>query len=141
MSSPASGSALSDALQVVGDRWALLIIAALLDGPRRFGDLQGGLPGIASNVLAQRLRHLEAHGVVVSQPYSERPPRFVYELTSSGRGLSGAVRSLADWGAGQGDGSRLPRHAACGSEVEATWYCPTCERPVADEEIDALDYA
>ncbi len=141
MHSSASRFALLEALQVVGDRWALLLVAALLDGPRRFGDLQSELPGIATNVLAQRLRHLESHGVVISQSYSERPPRFVYELTASGRGLSAAVRSLADWAAGQRDGSPLPRHAACGSEVEATWYCATCQRPVADDEIDALDYA
>ncbi len=141
MSAPPSRLSLAESLQVVGDRWALLVVAVLLDGPRRFGDLQSELPGIATNVLAQRLRHLESHGVLVSQPYSERPPRFVYELTSSGRDLSAAVRSLTDWAAGQRGGSGLPRHAACGSEVEATWYCRTCQRPVADDEIDALDYA
>ena len=68
----------------MGDRWTLLIVEALLDGPRRFGDLQQGLGGIAPNVLSQRLRRLEAEDLVVAQPYSERPRRFVYELSARG---------------------------------------------------------
>src|SRR2546421_11406034 len=87
---------LEEALDAVGDRWTLLLVAALLDGPRRFGDLQRALPGIAPNVLTHRLRHLESQRLAVAQPYSERPPRFVYELTASGRELAGALRQLAD---------------------------------------------
>ena len=74
---------LAAALDSVGDRWTLLLVEALLDGPRRFGDLQEQLPRIAPNVLTQRLRRLEGEGLVLAQPYSERPPRFVYELTAS----------------------------------------------------------
>src|SRR3954451_3531433 len=95
---------LAAALDSVGDRWTLLLVEALLDGPRRFGDLQEELSGIAPNVLSQRLRRLEGEGLVRAQPYSERPRRFVYELTSSGRGLAGALRLLADWGARQREG-------------------------------------
>ena len=75
---------LAAALDSVGDRWTLLLIEALLDGPRRFGDLQEALQGIAPNVLTQRLRRLEGEGLVLAQPYSERPQRFVYELTAVG---------------------------------------------------------
>src|SRR3954451_5851060 len=92
-------SPLSEALTSVGDRWTLLVIEALLEGPRRFGDLQSDVPGIAPNILTQRLRHLEREALVVSRPSSERPPRFVYELTSAGAELAGALRLLADWGA------------------------------------------
>jgi DNA-binding HxlR family transcriptional regulator len=74
---PDSRSALADALSTIGDRWTLLVIAALLDGPRRFGDLQEEVAGIAPNVLSQRLRQLERNALVVARPYSERPPRFV----------------------------------------------------------------
>jgi len=133
-------SPLADALDAVGDRWTLLVVAALLDGPRRFGDLQRALPGIAANVLTQRLRNLEGRRLVVAQPYSERPPRFVYELTDGGRDLAGALRQLADWGARQGEGEP-PRHEACGTPMEARWYCPTCERPVDDDEAEQLHYA
>src|SRR3954466_13906225 len=92
-------SALAEALERVGDRWTLLIVEALLDGPRRFGDLLEGVQGIAPNILTQRLRHLEREAVVVSRPYSERPPRVAYELSAAGAELAGALRLLSDWGA------------------------------------------
>jgi DNA-binding HxlR family transcriptional regulator len=135
------GSALAAALAAVGDRWSLQVVAALLDGPRRFGDLERDVEGIAPNVLTSRLRHLESHGVVLAEPYSERPPRFVYELTPAGRDLAGALRLLADWGARHRADAEPPRHAACGTELEATWYCPTCDRPVDEAEAVELHFA
>lgn len=93
-------SPLADALSRVGDRWTLLVVAALLDGPKRFNELQEGLGGIAPNILSGRLKGLVEQALVVAVAYSERPPRFVYELTASGRELAGALRPLADWGAG-----------------------------------------
>ena len=126
---PAPTEALEAALRRVGDRWTLLVVAALLDGPRRFGELTEAVPGVATNVLTARLRELERHGLVVASPYSERPLRMEYRLTAVGTELAGALRLLAAW-AGSGEG---PRHAACGTEVEARWWCPTCER-VADDE-------
>ena len=121
-----SVSPLAEAMARVGDRWTLLVVNALLGGPRRFNDLIGDLPGLASNILSQRLRHLEREGVVVATPYSMRPPRFVYELTASGRELAGAVRLLAQWGAGQGGDDVAMAHDACGTAMEARWWCPTC---------------
>ena len=119
-------SPLEEAVARVGDRWALLIVSALLDGPRRFNDLQSDVAGIAPNVLSQRLRTLEQHGVVVASPYSERPPRFVYQLTAAGAELAGALRLLAQWGAGQAPDTAEPlRHPPCGTPLEARWYCPT----------------
>ena len=132
---------LAAALDAVGDRWTLLLVEALLEGPRRFGDLEDELSGIAPNVLSQRLRRLEAEGLVVAQPYTERPRRFVYELTATGRELAGALRLLADWGARHREGAELPRHGACGSPVEARWWCPTCERPVDLDEVGELHFA
>src|SRR5919205_542959 len=105
---------------------------ALLGGPRRFGDLQDDVPGIAPNILTQRLRHLEREALVVSRAYSERPPRFVYELTSAGSELAGALRLLADWGARHADSAQPLRHAGCGTTLEARWWCPSCEEPVEE---------
>ena len=96
---PAPPSPLADALARVGDRWTLLLVAALLEGEKRFNELQDELDGIAPNVLSARLKLLGEQALVVSRPYSERPPRFVYELTESGRELAGALRLLAEWGA------------------------------------------
>ena len=134
-------SPLAAALDAVGDRWSLQVVAALLGGPRRFGDLESELEGLAPNVLTGRLRHLESHGIVLAEPYSERPPRFVYELTASGRDLAGALRLLADWGTRHREGAEGPRHAVCGTELEASWYCATCERPVGDREVAEMHFA
>jgi DNA-binding HxlR family transcriptional regulator len=125
-------TALAEALARVGDRWTLLVVEALLAGPRRFGDLQDDVPGIAPNILSQRLRHLEREALVVSRPYSERPPRFVYELTSAGAELAGALRLLADWGARHAEAAEPLRHADCGTPLEARWWCPACEVTVEE---------
>lgn len=126
---------LERAVSRVGDRWALLVVNALLGGPRRFGELQDLLPGIAPNVLSQRLKHLEREGVLLARPYTTRPPRFAYELTASGQELAGALRLLTQWGAAGAGGEGL-HHGACGTSMEARWWCPTCERTVDDGEAD-----
>jgi DNA-binding HxlR family transcriptional regulator len=133
--------ALATALEAVGDRWSMLVVAALLDGPRRFGDLEREVEGIAPNVLSARLRALEDEGVVVAEPYSERPPRFLYSLTAAGVELAGAIRLLADWGARRREGAEPLRHAACDTPLEARLWCPTCERPVEAPETDELHFA
>ena len=127
---PAAAS-LAWAAARVGDRWTLLIVHALLAGSLRFGELAEALPGIASNVLSQRLKRLEADGLLVSNAYSARPPRFSYELTQAGRELAGVLALLAHWGAVAGGGEGV-RHSACDSPMEARWWCPTCDRPVDD---------
>jgi DNA-binding HxlR family transcriptional regulator len=134
-------AALADALAAVGDRWTLLLVAALLEGPRRFGDLQDAVPGIAPNVLTQRLRQLERNALVIARPYSERPPRFVYELTAAGQELAGVLRLLAGWGARNSEAAATPRHHVCGTPMEARWWCPTCEQAVDDGEAEDLHFA
>jgi DNA-binding HxlR family transcriptional regulator len=129
---PAPPSALADALARFGDRWTLLLVAALLGGERRFNELQDDLDGIAPNVLSARLKLLTEQALVISRPYSERPPRFVYELTESGRELAGALRLLADWGARSGGAGEPLRHTPCGTTLEARWWCPNCELIVDD---------
>ena len=129
-------TALAAALERVGDRWTLLIVEALLDGPRRFGDLLETVDGIAPNILTQRLRHLEREAVVLSRPYSERPPRMAYELSAAGAELAGALRLLADWGARHADAAEPLRHTACGTALAARWWCPSCELPVDEAEAD-----
>jgi DNA-binding HxlR family transcriptional regulator len=131
---------LGEAVARVGDRWTLLVVNALLAGPGRFNDLLGGLPGLAPNILSQRLRHLEREGLVVATLYSRRPPRFVYELTASGRELAGALRLLAQWGAGRGGDFDALRHRACGTSLEARWWCPTCALAVDDDQGDDVTY-
>ena len=134
-------AALADALSAIGDRWTLLVIAALLDSPRRFGELQELVAGIAPNVLSQRLRHLERIALVVATPYSERPPRFVYELSAAGQELAGTLRLLEAWAMRNAGESSVPRHTLCGTPLEARWWCPSCERPVEKDEGEELHFA
>jgi DNA-binding HxlR family transcriptional regulator len=126
-------SPLAEALASVGDRWTLLVVEALLPGPRRFNDLLGQIPGIAANILSERLKRLERDALLVARPYSDRPPRAAYELTAEGKELAGALRLLAHWGARHADPAETPRHAECGTPVEVRWYCPTCDRLVGSE--------
>src|SRR3954467_2771449 len=90
-------SPLEAALERVGDRWSLLIVEALLDGPRRFNELGTAVSGIAPNILTDRLRRLERAGVIVGQRYSEKPVRLAYSLTADGHELAGVLRLLAAW--------------------------------------------
>ena len=139
MQPTAEPSPLAEAVARVGDRWSLLIVQALLGGTRRFNELLDELGGIAPNVLSQRLKQLEREALVVSRPYSRRPPRFAYELSAAGQELAGALRLLAQWGA-QRTGGEAARHQECGTPLEARWYCPTCSRVVDDDEAGELRY-
>lgn len=85
--------AVAKALDHVGDRWTLLIVRELLMGPRRYSDLRASLPGIATNLLARRLRELAADGIIV-----RGGSRGSYELTEFGRGLENVIHELVRWG-------------------------------------------
>ncbi|MBO0775243.1 MAG: helix-turn-helix transcriptional regulator [Actinobacteria bacterium] len=128
-----ASSPLAEALARVGDRWTLLVVEALLSGPCRFNDLLGQIPGIAASILSERLKRLEREGLLIARPYSERPPRAAYQLTAGGRELAGALRLLAHWGGRHADPADAPRHPACGTPLEARWYCPTCDRFADDD--------
>lgn len=125
-------ASLAHAAERIGDRWTLLVVGALLDGARRFGELSDAVPGIATNILTRRLKHLERLGLVVARPYSHRPVRVEYQLTARGNELADALRLLASWGAKGAGGADPRRHDTCGTEMEMTWHCATCERIVPD---------
>lgn len=134
-------SPLAEAMARVGDRWSLPVVEALLEGPRRFGELAESLPGISPNILTDRLRSLERDALVVARPYSHRPPRSTYELTAEGRALAGAVRLLSEWGARHGGDEEPARHTVCGTPLQVRWYCPTCEQAVDEDAAEGLHYA
>lgn len=135
---PVPPSALGAALDRVGDRWSLLLVEALLPAPLRFNEITEVVPGIAPNILSDRLRRLEGAGILVATPYSRRPLRMEYALTVDGRELAGALHLLAGWGARRGGVGEPLRHELCGTPLQAAWHCPTCERLVADDEPDEL---
>jgi DNA-binding HxlR family transcriptional regulator len=90
--------AIAHALELVGERWSLLIVRELLTGPKRYTDLSGNLPGIGTNVLAARLKELERGGIVTKRRLPPPTPAQVYELTPYGASLKPVMRELALWG-------------------------------------------
>lgn len=140
MADDAAASPLDRALAQVGDRWSLLVVHALLGGPRRFGEVSEAVPGIAPNILSRRLKHLERAGIVVSEAYSSRPLRFAYGLTGTGRELAGVLHLLARWASAGGDEGQGTDHVTCGTPLETRWWCPTCGRTVEEGEDEELRF-
>jgi DNA-binding HxlR family transcriptional regulator len=129
------------ALEVVGERWSLLIVRDALLGLTRFEQFQDSL-GIARNVLADRLGRLVTAGVFERVPYQQRPQRCDYRLTSMGRQLFVPVLALMQWGddhlAGPAGPPRLTQHAGCGGEPRAGLICRRCQLPVPAEELQVI---
>jgi DNA-binding HxlR family transcriptional regulator/putative sterol carrier protein len=105
------GCAAAHALDIIGERWALLVVRELLLGPKRFTDLRAGLPAVSPNVLAQRLRELERAGVLRRRKLPPPAASKVYELTEWGMELEPVIVRLGRWGAGS---PSKPRDAALG---------------------------
>lgn len=90
---------LAHALDLIGERWALLVVKELMRGPKRYTDLAESLPGIGTNILASRLRDLERGGIVAKRKLPPPAASRVYELTDYGHDLKSVIRELALWGA------------------------------------------
>ena len=109
-------------LELVGDRWTLLLVRDLLGGTRRFQDLEASLPGIAPNILSDRLKLMEEHSLVTRSFYSDHPPRAEYSLTDKGKELGTVVGALAAWGSRHVDKSARLVHADSGKEVRLGYF-------------------
>lgn len=127
------------ACSLVGDRWSLPVVAALLGGPLRYGEISERVSGIAPNVLSARLRSLERDGLVQAQAYSQRPLRFAYRLTDDGSRLAESIEALSTWARAR-EGGEIPRHESCGTALERRWWCPACDAAVgrAGEDDEAI---
>jgi DNA-binding HxlR family transcriptional regulator len=126
-------------LEVVGERWTLLIVRdALMMGVSRFGAFRQRL-GIAASVLTARLDRLIAAGVLDRTPYHTRPVRYEYRLTPKGRELGLVVLALMHWGdqhlAGEAGPPRTARHDGCGGRVQSQLVCMTCAAAVSPDEV------
>jgi DNA-binding HxlR family transcriptional regulator len=125
--------AAAHALDLVGDRWALLVVRELLLGPKRFTDLRAGLPGASPNVLSQRLRDLEENGVIRRAQLPPPAASRVYELTPWGRDLEQVIAALGRWGVRS---PRMPRMAPMGVDSFAV-ALRTLFEPAQAEGVDA----
>jgi DNA-binding HxlR family transcriptional regulator len=114
------------ALEVIGERWTLLIVRDALYGVRRFRDFQAHLD-IPKAVLSDRLSGLVEHGILERLPDSNHAGRSLYELTDTGRDLWPVLHAMVVWGDRHDlPNSRLYRHAACGNELDSAAGCPAC---------------
>jgi DNA-binding HxlR family transcriptional regulator len=93
-----SSCAVASTLDLVGDKWSLLVIRDLLHGKRTYGEIAKSPEGIPTNILADRLARLEQVGIIESAAYQERPVRYAYTLTPKGRDLGDVVLALVRWG-------------------------------------------
>ena len=92
-----SGCGVACSLDLLGDKWTLLVVRDLLMGKRTYSELQASPEGIPTNILAERLKRLQAEGIVDRTRYRERPPRYAYHLTDKGRDLAPVLRSMVEW--------------------------------------------
>ena len=122
-------------LEIFGERWTLLVIRDLLRGPRRFQDLVDSLDRIAPNVLSERLKVLEEHGIVAREFYSEHPPRAAYTLTPRGRELGKVIGALAVWGSRHVHHDTVLVHDDCDAALELKYYCPKCDTRVSGRTV------
>jgi len=123
-------------LNQVGDRWTFLVLREAFFGVRRFTDFQRNL-GVARNLLSDRLGQLVANGIMVRQPYQERPVRYEYRLTDKGRDLYGITVALMRWGdrwLADTPPLRLT-HRADGGEVEQELRCVVCDEVLGPRDV------
>ena len=120
-------------LDVVGERWTLLLLRDAFMGKRRFEEFASSLP-IARNVLTDRLKTLVDHGVLRREAYQEHPERFEYRLTAAGRELYPVLIGLLQWGdrhlVGEDGPPLVVTHRDCGGHPEALVICPDCSDTV-----------
>ncbi|MEM9203160.1 MAG: helix-turn-helix domain-containing protein [Actinomycetota bacterium] len=138
-SEPTIDCSIQRTLDVIGDRWTLLILRDLFRGVRRFSRIQTDL-GIAKNLLTDRLAGLVDAGVVEKVPYQDRPLRFEYRLTAKGRALSPALVALMRWGDHWMADGLAPTelvHDTCGTRVELQLWCTSCNVPVDPVQISS----
>jgi DNA-binding HxlR family transcriptional regulator len=96
-------------LDVLGDRWSLLIVRDLMRGKRRYAEFLTSPEGIPTNILANRLKRLLSDGIIESHRYNDRPPRLEYALTAKGEDLRPVMRALLEWGIRHVPGTAHPR--------------------------------
>ncbi|MFE2597881.1 winged helix-turn-helix transcriptional regulator [Streptomyces sp. NPDC059396] len=128
------------ALEVIGERWTLLVIRDAFYGIRRYNDFLAHL-GLPRAVLAARLQALERAGVLEKRRYQDSPPRDEYVLTERGTDLWPVLRSLGVWGTAHVDGTKPLRvftHATCGTELGSYGQCPACGTAVPPRDVEML---
>lgn len=131
---------IAGALEVVGEKWSLLVVRELFLGVRRFSEIAANT-GAPRDILAARLRRLEELGVVERRPYSQRPPRHEYVLTPAGRDLQPVIMTLKHWGDTHVMHEHLPPvlEHSCGAVFEPRLHCAACGEPAGPRSLSRRD--
>jgi DNA-binding HxlR family transcriptional regulator len=132
---------IATALEVVGDRWTLLILRDAFQGIHRFQDFEQSL-GLSKHVLSERLERLVAEGLIERRRYQERPQRYEYTLTEKGLSLWKVLALLTLWGeehypADEGR-RRIIRHSGCGGEIDDRFHCERCRKELELEDLELV---
>lgn len=131
---------IAQTLNIIGDKWTLLIIHQIMRGKDTYKEIQNGLDGIPTNLLSERLKSLENDGLIGTELYQTHPPRYRYYLMESGRDLEDIFTGLLLWGE-----KHLKKcykkltHKGCGHSIKHAYYCPVCDKMVAKEDMEIKD--
>ena len=131
---------IAQSLNIIGDRWTLLIVHEILNGNSLFSEIKKALPGISSNLLSERLRYLEKEGLISTDLYSKHPPRYRYQITKSGEELEHVFNALIIWGSNhlQKCYKKLIDEET-GDEVEIAYYNKKTGEPVEHVQVVAIE--
>ena len=130
-------------LELVGERWSLLVVREIFHGRRKFSEMQRSL-GVARNVLTARLQRLVEEGIIERRPYSERPQRYEYFLPEKGLDLWPVMIALLQWGdryeqQQEGRPSIVFHKGECGGEIDDRRICTKCGKALTVREAEAID--
>jgi DNA-binding HxlR family transcriptional regulator len=115
-----SACAIANSLDILGDKWSLLVVRDLLHGKHTYGELAHSPEGIPTNILADRLKRLESAGIVTTTPYQERPVRYAYTLTPKGNALGEVLLAFVRWGKQHIPGTVVMNEGSAGAQVAAS---------------------
>lgn len=127
---------IAQTLNIIGDKWTLLILCQLSKGHDTYSTLLENLEGIPTNLLSNRLKSLEEDSLIITVLYQAHPPRYRYELTESGKDLDDIFNCIMIWGE-----KHLKKcykevvHNSCKHKIDLQYYCPYCEKIIKKEEV------
>lgn len=131
---------IAQTLNIIGDKWSLLILHQLLTGRETYKEIQDGLEGIPTNLLSERLKTMETDELIFRELYQSHPPRYKYSLTEKGKDLVDVFNSLMMWGE-----KHLNKcykevvHKKCSGKVEHKYYCPQCDSYIDVDDLSVIN--
>lgn len=131
---------IAQTLNIIGDKWSLLILHRILIGYETYKDIQDGLEGIPTNLLSERLKTMELDELVARDLYQQHPPRYKYTLTEKGMDLVDVFNSLMLWG--QKHLNKCYKnlvHKDCKNNIQHKYYCPECNKYISVNELEVID--